>query len=132
MKVIFVLALSVLSFAQQGSTPANSADPKGEQVVVGTFSQTDNLDAANLMRNNAEISRINESEKPLTDQLNALEKSKEPWQKEMTARIAALCRTAKVPEDAIKANQCSPRLARDKDGKDVIEILWTKPAKSDK
>jgi len=119
--------MTALSFAQQGSTPANPLDPKTEQVVMGSFSQTDNLDAANLMRDNAELNRINESEKPLTDQINALEKSKEPWSKEMQTRIAALCRAAKVPEDAIKANQCTPRVAKDKDGKDLIEILWAKP-----
>jgi hypothetical protein len=126
MKAFYVFAVSAGLWAQEGSGPK---PPVTEQLVVGTYSQTDNLEAANLMRANAEIARISEAEKPLNDQLQALEKSKGPWQAEMTARIAALCKAAKVPEESIKANECTARVARDKDGKDVLEIVWEKKKK---
>ena len=89
------------------------------------------------MRFNAELGRLDVAIKPLQDQIDALTKAKEPFQKKMVELIQELCREGKVPEDAIKAGQCTPKpqLSKNRDGKDVIEFIWTKPKaeqKSDK
>jgi len=125
MKALFVFTVSAGLLAQEGSGPKPAVT---EPVVVGTFTMED-PNASNLMRANAEIARISEAQKPLNEQLQTLEKQKTPWNQEMTARTETLCKLAKVPEESIKAKECTPRLSRDKDGKEVIEIVWEKKKK---
>lgn len=104
----------------------------GEQVTVGSF-DTEHEPAVNLMRANAEIAVLEAQIKPLQDQIDALKKLEEPWRQKMADRITELCKLAKVPDDAIKAGQCSlkPQVVK-KDGKDMVEMIWTKPTEPPK
>ena len=104
------------------------AQNAGESVTVGAF-DTEQQPAVNLMRANAEVAVLEAQIKPLQDQIDALKKLEEPWRLKMADRIAELCKLAKVPEDAIKAGQCTvkPQVLK-KDGKDMVEMIWTKPA----
>lgn len=131
MRSVFVLILSALLWAQSGPAPPKP-EPKSEEVMVGAFDPDEDVVAANVMRANAEIVAFENQIKPLQDLIDNIRKQEEPKKAIMSQRIAELCRKAKVPEDAIKAGQCAPKpqLGK-KDGKEVIEMIWTKP-KSDK
>ena len=128
---IFEKVLIVSGFLLGSSWIGHGQSP--EVVTVGSFDTEHELPAINLMRANAEIAVLEAQIKPLQDQIDALRKLEEPCKQKMVDRIGELCKLAKVPDDAIKAGQCGPKpQVVKKDGKDFVEMIWTKPVEAPK